>query len=44
MSQFLLDYDKLFFCLKKNRYIDKYMISIKFHSNISLSMFIPIQI
>ena len=44
--QFLLDNDKLFFCLqlKKNRYIDKYMINLKFHSNISLLMFIPIQI
>ena len=46
MSQFLLVYDKLFLCLKlkKNRYIDKYIISLKFHSNISLLMFIPIQI
>ena len=32
MSQFLLDYDKLFFYLKlkKNRCIDKYMISLNF--------------
>jgi len=30
--------------LKKNRYIDKYIISLKFHSKISLLMFIPIQI
>jgi len=30
--------------LKKNRYINKYMISLKFYSNISLLMFILIQI